>query len=77
MSNNRSSATYKQCALEQGTKQHTAWIPTQFAVAGKVIDIDDYGKGWVVKAVGSIERSAKDADAASTAYKRTRKASDI
>ena len=77
MSKDRKSTTYKQCWMERGKTQHTAWIPTQFAVVGKVIDIDDHGKGWIVKTVADTEISAKVADAQSQMYKKTRKSSDI
>lgn len=34
---------YKQCGLrrktENGHEYHTAWIPAQFAVKGKIVDI--------------------------------------
>jgi hypothetical protein len=77
MAKDRASTTYKQCHMAQGTKHHTAWIPTQFAIVDKIVDIDDHGKGWVIKTVGSQEISAKQADAGSQAHKKTRRASDI
>ena len=73
---------YKQCVMKKpsanGMREHIAWIPKQFAVKGKIIDIDGYGKGWeVVFDGGDNELSAKNDDAMSQMYKKTRRASDI
>ena len=62
---------------EKGMKEHVAWIPKQFAVVDKIIDIDWYGKGWKVISASTVEKTAKEADNMSQMYKKTRRASDI
>ena len=62
---------------EHGHRVHVAWIPTEFAVKNKIIDIDNLGKGWEVTTVTNRTLTAKQADKASQLYKKTRKASDI
>lgn len=64
-----------------------AWIPEQFAVVGKFIQIkihepDDllnfhWDDGWEVKGKSDGVKSAEDANNLSQLYKKTRKASDI
>lgn len=43
---------YKQCVLEKCKVKQTAWIPEQFAHAGKILKIKD-NNGWKVVEVGS------------------------
>jgi len=38
------SKTYTQCKLKQGNSSKTVWIPTEFAVVGKVLHIKDADK---------------------------------
>lgn len=46
--------TYTQCYLAKGNWYQLAWIPTAFAVVGKVIKIketDGWDDGWIVRNV--------------------------
>ncbi len=61
---------------------HMAWIPEKFAIINKFIKIknddDTWTDGWkVVGVADKIVKTAKEADAQSQLYKKTRKASDI
>ena len=42
---------YKQCSLTQGKRTHTAWIPENLAVEGKMLVIEDKEKQWHVDRV--------------------------
>lgn len=67
---------YKQCTLKKKDRWQTAWIPTEFAIRGKVLKIksDD---GWVVETVG-LHRQAEDYLLKHERdYLHQRKASDI
>lgn len=68
---------YIQCALQKNNFHHMAWIPEKFAVKGRIIRIEE-DDGWEVVGVSDgVVKSAKEADAQSQLYKKTRKASDI
>ena len=80
-------STYKQCHLVKRvspteTLEQTSWIPSRFAVVGKVLRLRDEGEGgqvwtdgWVVTNVGhelpdeAVIRQQRD-------WLRTRRASD-
>ena len=73
---------YMQCALQRKDSHHMAWIPEKFAVVGKFIKIknddDTWQDGWEVMGVADgTKKTAKEADAQSQLYKKTRKASDV
>jgi len=49
--------TYTQCELVKQNVFQVAWIPTQFAVVGKIIKIKENGRwndGWKVKHIFGI-----------------------
>lgn len=47
---------YRQCELSKGPSREVAWIPEQFAVAGKVLRIGD-DDGWRVEAAGAVRKT--------------------
>ena len=56
---------YTQCRLErpkgQGCEVDTAFIPSQFAKKGVILDFKDFGKGWkVVEVYGSITKDEQE-----------------
>ena len=67
---------YRQCVLQKGNTQQTAWIPEKFADTKKIVEIsgDD---GWHVTAVGSTRLDSKTANSMSRVHLQHRKASDI
>ena len=77
MSKDRKDTTYQQCRMTKDNREHIAWIPSEFAQVGKVIDIDGLGKGWTVTVATNHKIDNKAADSMSQMYKKTRKASDI
>lgn len=62
---------------EKGFSRHVAWIPSKFAMLGKILRIDGYGDGWEVVSAGKNAISFDEANQASQMHKKTRKASDI
>lgn len=66
---------YTQCHLVKGNKHQTAYIPSKFAVVGKIVKLlkED---GWLVTdtyttmSEGQVLENSKD-------HTRTRKASDV
>jgi hypothetical protein len=73
------SNTYTQCLMRRDTSAHVAWIPTEFAQRGRIIDVKVDGKwdkGWTVADVMGTH-SAVYVEVHATDYKRQRKASDI
>ena len=76
---------YTQCIMQRNSEitlgiiQHTAWIPSKFAVEGKTIEIkndDDVWITWIVKSVGS-SRLSDEVEAGSTLYKKQAQGSDM
>lgn len=71
----------KQCLLEKKGTTTTSWIPEEFSVKGKVINIKDdndkWDNGWLVKEVYSHSVDEKVVNLRSQDYKKNRKASDI
>lgn len=53
------SETYTQCKLRSGATEKTAWIPTRYAKAGKVVEIGGRGpaqletRSWEVVSCGA------------------------
>ncbi len=48
---------FRQCQLQKGTRFQTSWIPTQFAHAGKILELkkgDEWENGWVVNSASTI-----------------------
>ena len=71
------SMNYIQCKLRRRNKVNTAWIPEQFAVQGKFLEIRGED-GWQVETVyGSIILPYETVNANSRDYLRTRRASDM
>jgi hypothetical protein len=65
-------ASYTQCKLRNGRRVQTAWIPSEYAVAGKRLRINE-DNGWQVVWVGEkhgekyvrkLERAAQSVPAA-------------
>jgi hypothetical protein len=54
---------YKQCTLKNGTGFHKAWIPQEFAVRGKLIQIKNelghWGRTWEVVSAGETALSGE------------------
>lgn len=74
--------TYTQCLMERAGINYTAWIPSEFAKIGKIVDLEMetgvWEKGWVVEAAyNNSIRTHTQVVARSQDYKKTRKASDI
>lgn len=69
--------TMTQCRMEKTDGSfYTAYIPSRFAVAGKIIDIDDVAAGMkVVDVYHSLPYEV--VNERSQDYKKTRQASDI
>jgi hypothetical protein len=71
--------TYTQCKMKKGTLTRIGWIPTQFAVIGKFIELKMLGvwsKGWLVTERWSVGE-ASYIEAREMDYKKQRSASDI
>lgn len=66
---------YKQCELRRGTQVDIAWIPAEFAVVGKILEVKGIN-GWVVKSVGG-SMTQDEANQRSRDHTRQREASDI
>jgi hypothetical protein len=71
----------KQCKLSVGLTTKVSWLPSKFAIKGKVILIDDAVTGdqdtWTVDEVYGPELPYSYVNERSQDYKRTRRASDI
>lgn len=69
---------YRQCRMEKPTEKgklvHTAWIPSQFAKAGKVISLknkdETWSGGWTVVSAGTSTKTVEDMDIQRDAQKR-------
>jgi hypothetical protein len=72
---------YRQCQLTKDNKKRVAWIPSKFALVGKVIKIkDDNGEwndGWIVERASSNEVCEDYLVEHERDYKHQREASDI
>ncbi len=60
--------THIQCNFSNGNRRYTAWIPTEKAIKGKVLKIEEED-GWVVTSVGTITRPSWWANERSQDYK--------
>ncbi len=71
----------KQCLLTSGTLDLVAWIPDEFAVVGKIIDVRQkdgkWSEGWTVDIVYGPLLSFEYVREHERDYKSQRKASDI
>jgi hypothetical protein len=45
--------TYRQCHLRRATTSTTAWLPSEYAVVGKVLRLKGED-GWVVESVSDV-----------------------
>jgi len=54
--------THTQCVFRRGDYAFTSWIPSQFAVKGKVLDFEKEGKGWEVVSVWATKPSSEVLD---------------
>lgn len=76
---------YRQCKLvkkiPEGEKHQTSWIPSEFAVEGKILKLRDsdgaWDNGWKVAKAGSHEVDHEEVNEMSQLHKRQRRASDI
>lgn len=77
--------TYRQCRLYRktgaGEMQQMSWIPSKFAVEGKILKLKDadgvWEDGWRVRSVGPHEKTEQEANEGTQLHKRQRRASDI
>jgi len=72
--------TYRQCLVRRGAVQQTTWIPSEFAVTGGVVKLQDEGvwtDGWLVVEAYGPEVDRETALAQSRFWKIQREASDI
>lgn len=71
----------RQCQLSYGWTSKTFWIPSKFAIQGKLLLIDDDITGrqeeWTVDEVYGPELPYSYVNDRSQDYKKTREASDI
>jgi len=62
MSKPKPTDMHRQCKLTQGNKVIFSWIPTKYAVVGKVLDLKDedgnWTEGWVVAEAWAIDKSS-------------------
>jgi hypothetical protein len=70
------SDTLTQVAIVYDHREYVCWIPSHFAVKGKVVSIDDVMTNGVVNHVYSTMKY-KEARVRSTDHAKQRKASDI
>jgi len=71
---------YRQCKLQRGCVNCTCWVPSQFAVKGKVLKIKNEGKwedGWTVEEAYKGEISDETARAIGSQHRTHRKHTDI
>lgn len=72
--------TYTQCGLrgldEAANQLHTAWLPSKFAVVGKVLRIDGMPGQWEVRARYE-SRDAQWVEPKSRDHLKQREASDV
>lgn len=72
---------YKQCTLKKGMVVYKAWIPQQFAVRGKLIQIKNelgnWGSTWEVVSTGEMALSGSYVRELERDYLHQRRASDI
>ncbi len=72
---------YKQCTLKKGMVWHKAWIPAEFAVKGKHIQIRNslghWGSTWEVISTGETALSGEYVRELERDHLYQRKASDI
>ncbi len=66
----------KQCKLRRRDKTTVSWLPTKFAVKGKILKLKGID-GWVVESVGNLIQPSDIILERSQDYKHQRKVSDI
>ncbi len=72
---------YTQCKLSKNNIIQITWLPSEFAVVGRIVKLKetgDWDDGWKVdEAYLTAHRTHEEVRERSQDYKRTRKASDI
>jgi hypothetical protein len=72
---------YRQCTLKSGHVWHHAWIPEQFAVKGKFIQLKNerghWGTTWEVISTGELTLGSDYVRELERDHLHQRKASDI
>jgi len=68
--------THTQVSMVNGNVHDTCWIPSKFAVAGKMLRIGQE-EGWKVTSVGSLRVDSKYIEERKNDYRSQRQASDI
>lgn len=68
--------THTQCNLAKGNLRDTCWIPSKFAVLGKIIRIKEED-GWEVIGVGNMKMASEEIEKRKNDYRTQRQASDI
>lgn len=41
-----SNIKYRQCSLQNGNRHMVSWIPSKFAISGKILKLRDENKEW-------------------------------
>lgn len=71
-------ATHMQCKLKRFTgAEMTTWLPSKFAVEGKIVDFDQEGPGWRVMRVAAGAVDSKVIAERERDYRNHRKATDV
>ena len=76
---------YRQCRLQKkiegGVRETMSYIPSKFAVVGRVLKLrnpeKEWDDGWRVVSASSTEHSEKETSEGTQLHKRQRRASDI
>ncbi len=68
--------THTQCSLVRDAVHDICWLPTKFAVVGKVIRINDES-GWLVTGVGDLPLPSAYIEERKNDYRTQRRASDV
>jgi hypothetical protein len=63
------SIMYKQCLMEKGSSNYTAWIPKKFANKGKYLKIEGED-GWLIKEAYDLELDEEVVKNNSTDYEK-------
>jgi hypothetical protein len=71
-------ATHTQCKLKRANgDEFTSWLPSKFAVEGRILDFDDEGRGWRVMKVFRGTVDSKIVAERERDYRNHRKATDV
>ena len=68
--------THTQVTMKRGNVRDVCWIPTKFAVEGKVLRINDED-GWIVTGAGDLSLPSDYIQERKNDYRTQRRASDV